>query len=57
MREGFNCDQAYGTILVSRWVEGPPERSLLTGVKAKGRTMLETRTFRCERCGFLERRS
>jgi hypothetical protein len=54
MQEGFIYDQAYGASLVSRWVQGPPERSLLTGLKLKGRRMIETRTFRCDKCGFLE---
>jgi DNA-directed RNA polymerase subunit RPC12/RpoP len=54
MQEGFIYDQAYGASLVSRWVQGPPEKSLLSGVKLKGRKMIETRTFRCDKCGFLE---
>jgi hypothetical protein len=54
MQEGFIYDQASGGGLVSRWVQGVPERSLLTGLKLKGRTMIETRTLRCDKCGFLE---
>ena len=54
MQEGFVCDHSYGARLVSIWVEGVPEKSLLSGVKLKGRKTIETRTFRCTRCGFLE---
>ena len=54
MHEGFICDQSYGTRLVSTWVEGVPERSLLMGLKLKGRRTIETRTFRCDKCGYLE---
>jgi len=40
--------------LVSKWVEGVPEKSVWTGVKIKGRKTIETQTFRCDKCGFLE---
>jgi len=54
MQEGFICDQSHGGRLVSTWVEGAPERSRWTGIKLAGHKTLETRTFRCGKCGFLE---
>ena len=54
MEEGFIYDQFDAIRLVSKWVEGVPEKSMWTGVKIKGRKTIETRTFRCDKCGFLE---
>ena len=54
MQEGFIYDQSDAIRLVSKWVEGVPEKSVWTGVKLKGRKTIETRTFRCDKCGFLE---
>lgn len=54
MQEGFICDHSHGFRLVSTWVEGAPEKSVWTGVKLKGRKTIEARTFRCDKCGFLE---
>jgi hypothetical protein len=36
------------------WVAGLPEHSIWTGLKLKGRTQLQTLTYRCTRCGYLE---
>ena len=36
------------------WLEGVPEKSIWTGLKVRGRTVLPITSFRCERCGFLE---
>jgi predicted nucleic-acid-binding Zn-ribbon protein len=54
MQEGFIYDQSDAIRLVSKWVEGVPEKSIWTGLKLKGRKTIETRTFRCDKCGFLE---
>jgi hypothetical protein len=54
MEEGFIYDQFDAIRLVSKWVEGVPEKSIWTGVKIKGRKTIETQTFRCDKCGFLE---
>lgn len=35
--EGFILDMTYGGQLVPRWVAGSPEKSIWTGVKAKGK--------------------
>ncbi len=36
------------------WVEGGPEKSVWTGLKTKGVTVLPIASFRCTRCGYLE---
>ena len=36
------------------WLEGRAEKSVWTGLKIKGRTILPVASFRCERCGLLE---
>ena len=54
MAEGFVVDASHGTMGVSNWVEGAPERSVWTGVKLGGRRRSEIATWRCGRCGFLE---
>ena len=54
MQEGFIYDQSDAIRLVSKWVEGVPEKSVWTGIKLKGRRTIQTQTFRCDKCGFLE---
>jgi ribosomal protein L37E len=39
---------------VANWVEGMPERSLWSGLKTKGRETYPVRSYRCEKCGYLE---
>ena len=53
MVEGFILDMTYGGSLVPRWLEGKPELSVWTGVKAKGKTCLSVETYRCPKCGLL----
>ena len=54
MEEGFLLDKTHGANLWTRWVSGPPERSFWTGVKLRGKRILNVRTFRCTSCGLLE---
>ncbi len=54
MAEGFVVDTSYGTMTVSGWVEGAPEKSMWTGLKLSGRARSDIVTWRCNRCGFLE---
>ena len=55
MEPGFVIDRAHGQQkAVQQWVEGAPERSFWMGLKTKGREQHAVRTFRCERCGYLE---
>lgn len=39
---------------VSQWIEGAPQKSLLSGLKIAGRANVNIQTWRCGRCGFLE---
>lgn len=52
MHEGFVLSERYGVSAVSNWVEGPPRKSIW-GLKFKTKP-IEIRTWRCQRCGFLE---
>lgn len=36
------------------WMQGEPEKSFWTGLKTKGRERLPVRTYRCQKCGYLE---
>jgi hypothetical protein len=53
MVEGFILDMTYGGQLVPRWLEGSPEKSVWTGVKAKGKECRSVETYRCGKCGLL----
>ena len=53
MIEGFILDMTYGGQLVPRWLEGRPEKSWWTGVKAVGKECRSVDTFRCPKCGLL----
>jgi hypothetical protein len=54
MEAGFVLDQAHGAVAQSSWVDGPPERSIWTGLKLKGHQRLPVTTYRCTACGYLE---
>ena len=54
MEEGYIKDEGYGTAHASKWVEGAPEKSIWTGVKTRGKNQVQVKTYRCERCGYLE---
>lgn len=54
MVAGFVVDKGHGTSTVAAWVEGEPVRSIWTGLKLRGRTPVQIRSWRCRRCGFLE---
>jgi len=54
MAEGFVVDATHGSMAVSSWVEGAPQKSIWTGVKLSGRGRSEISSWRCGRCGFLE---
>lgn len=53
MVEGFILDMTYGGQMVPRWLEGRPEKSMWTGVKAKGKETRTVETYRCPECGLL----
>jgi hypothetical protein len=55
MQQGFIIDRFdHAARQISTWVEGSPEKTFWTGISLKGRKTIDTRTFRCEKCGFLE---
>ena len=55
MQEGFIVDWGdTNTRRVSQWVAGAPEPSFWLGVKIGDRAVYDVRTYRCEKCGFLE---
>jgi len=60
MEAGFILDKTYGTELVSRWVEGTPERNSILGIQIPGsakfrkKRTIETSTHRFTACGYLE---
>jgi predicted nucleic-acid-binding Zn-ribbon protein len=54
MEEGFIKDITHGAVLVSKWVEGAPEKGLLRSVKTRKKRQLDVATYRCTRCGYLE---
>ena len=54
MTEGVVIDNTYGSRGVSSWLEGAPVKSIWVGLKLGGKKPIETKTFRCNRCGFLE---
>jgi hypothetical protein len=54
MTEGFVVDNTHGGRGVSSWVEGEPQKSFWVGVSLAGKEPVEIRTFRCNRCGYLE---
>jgi hypothetical protein len=56
MSPGFQFDIGYGVIRRSKWVEGSPQRTLLSGeVKsAQAKQGVPITMFRCPACGYLE---
>ena len=54
MTEGVVIDHTYGSRGVSSWLEGEPVKSIWVGLKLGGKVPIETKSFRCNRCGFLE---
>ena len=53
MVAGFILDRTHGGQLIARWIEGPPEISIWSGVKAKGKDCRTIVTYRCAKCGLL----
>jgi phage FluMu protein Com len=54
MEEGFIADYTHGAVLVSKWVEGEPEKSFWLGTKMRGKENMKVKTYRCRGCGYLE---
>jgi hypothetical protein len=47
---GYLLDHTRNGTAISNWVEGPPERSVWTGLKTKGRRILPMYAWRCPSC-------
>jgi hypothetical protein len=55
MEPGFVMDRGHANAgSEQEWVEGDLEKSFWLGIRTKGREKFGVRTFRCERCGYLE---
>lgn len=55
MELGFVVDKGhYDSPSEQQWLEGEPVRSFWHRLKTKGREKHPVRTFRCDRCGYLE---
>lgn len=55
MELGFVLDRGpHHVVRTQDWVQGEPERSFWSGIKTRGKDKYSVRTFRCERCGYLE---
>jgi predicted nucleic-acid-binding Zn-ribbon protein len=54
MQPGFILDNTYGGRIVSKWIEGAPERSVWLGLSLKGKKVVDIVTYRCPSCGYLE---
>ena len=54
MEEGFIIDDTHGGKLQSQWAEGPPKKSIWTGVKVAKEDRHRVTTYRCVKCGYLE---
>lgn len=52
MTEGFVPTERSGVRALNQWHEGAPRKGWMQ-VKA-GTRMIDVRTFRCQRCGYLE---
>jgi hypothetical protein len=54
MVQGFVADFAHAQVVVSTWVEGPPEKSFWHGTKVPQEKCIPIGTFRCAARGYLE---
>jgi hypothetical protein len=54
MDRGYVLDEGYGKRGPAKWIEGPPEFGMWTGLKIRGHRRIEVATYRCRTCGYLE---
>jgi hypothetical protein len=54
MIEGFIADNKDGAILVSKWIEGEPQKGFWGSIKTKGKRSAQIKTYMCSGCGYLE---
>jgi Domain of unknown function (DUF6487) len=50
MEGGYLLETTQGGYAAGKWVEGPPEKSLWTGLKIKNRRQLTVYAWRCPGC-------
>ena len=53
LEEGFLQDHGHAASYTTAWIGGRPEKSLLGGVKLRGRPRLRVLALRCTSCGLL----
>jgi len=53
MELGFFLDRKRNGADSLAWIEGKPERSVMTGVQLKGRKAFHIDAFRCPTCGLV----
>jgi hypothetical protein len=55
MEAGYVLDHTQPKLYAaSSWVEGPPEKSIWSGLHTKNRRNLPVIAYRCVACGYLE---
>lgn len=54
MYEGFLLDITHGANFPTHWVADPPEKSIWTRTKVRGKEQWPVQTYRCAACGFLK---
>jgi hypothetical protein len=54
MVQGFSFESQGPRRIVSQWVEGVPEKTILHGTNAPKEKQIPIGMFRCTACGFLE---
>jgi hypothetical protein len=45
---------SYYMVAASQWLEGPPEKSIWSGLRTQGRLLLPVAAYCCQSCGKLE---
>ena len=54
MQQGVVVDMSYAGILRSMWVEDQAENSVIAGIPDHHKRKVNTITYRCSNCGFLD---
>ena len=54
MQQGVVVDVSYAGILRSMWVEDQAENSVIAGIPDHHKRKVNTITYRCLNCGFLD---
>ena len=54
MQQGVVVDMSYAGILRSMWVEDQAENGVIAGIPDHHKRKVNTITYRCSNCGFLD---